>query len=297
MSPHHPKIRRLLDLFSEKKYDEIIDSFPISRPILFQYNLTQDKNRVLGFKKAIECIVEEGDIVIELGAGYGLFSKFAQANAKKVYTIESQEEVAMYGKTFCKHYPKIEYIEGDFRKSFLPQADVIICEMSDTCFITESQIQTMNHACKRLLKEDGKTIPFGAKTTVQLVNQDYRIPDDTYELRLPHYEAYGSPISKPISLEAEYQSLCFSEPNPLQYKNSVELISEMDGIANSMKFITHMETTKGIFLEPSDWLNPPLIIPLKEDIPLKKGEIAFFDISYRAALGVKGFNPNISKTE
>ena len=71
----------------------------------------------------------------------------------------------------------------------------------------------------------------------------------------------------------------------------------MDGIANSMKFMTRMETTKGIFLEPSDWLNPPLIIPLDEDVLLEEGERVFFDIYYRAALGVKGFNPNISKTE
>lgn len=290
-------MKQPLDLFTEKTYDTRVDSFPISRPLLYQYNLNHDENRVLGFKKVIERIVEEGDIVIELGAGFGLFSSYAQKKAKKVYAVESQEDVAVYGKTFCKYYPEIEYIECDLRRATLPKADIVICEISDTCFITEAQILTMNYARRSLLKEDGKTILCGAKTTVQLVNQDYRIPYDTEEIRLPHYEAYGAPISKPLSLEAQYQSLCFSDINPLTYKNSVELISKDDGIANSMKFITHLETTEGIFLEPSEWLNPPLIIPLKEDLQLREGDHVFFDISYNAGKGVKYFNPDISAIE
>ena len=281
-------IGRPLNLMSEKFFEENIDSFPISRSsVLFHYNLIQDSIRVIGLKEAIKQIVKKGDTVVDLGSGSAILSKYAQENAKTVYAIEVDKEIAKYGEKFCKHLKNIKYIEDDFRNVTLPEkADVVICEMIDTCFISETQIPTMNYAIKWLLKRNGKTIPFGAKTTVQLVHQNYQIPDDTDEIRLPHYEDYGSPKSKAMSSEVQYQILKFSEINPLFYKRSVDFVSERDGIANSVKFITYTETMQGTFLEPSNWLNPPLIIPLEENIQLKRGEHVSFDISYHAGAGV-----------
>lgn len=282
-------IGRPLNLMSSQSFDENIDSFPVSRSsVLFHYNMVQDSTRVIGFKKAIKKIVAKGDIVVDLGSGSGILSQYAQENAKVVYAIEIDKEMAKYGKKNCNDFKNIVYIEDDFRNVHLPeQVDVVICEMIDTCFISETQIPTMNYAVKWLLKKGGMTVPFGAKTTVQLVNQKYQVPDDIKVIKLPHYEDYGSPESVAMSPEVPYQFLDFSEINPLFYKKSIDFVSDQDGIVNSIKFVTCTETTQGTFLKPSQWLNPPLIIPLEEDIELKKGEHVSLEISYHAGKGVE----------
>jgi len=261
-----------------------VEKFPSGPiiPLIFQYNLLSDESRVKGFKEAIDLIVKNGDVVIDLGAGVGLLSHLASKKAKIVYAVEIEPNVLRKGMEIANknQMDNIKFVRGDARSVELPEkADVILCEMCDTALIAELQVPVLNHALENYLKPGGKIIPYCAQTTVQLIHADFVFEGSLF--RLMHYEAYGSRDSEPLSDEIPYHEVYFQEKNPEFVDKEVILTAISDGMVSGVRIKTYVKGAKDLdYIQPSQWFNPPVVLPTEEDIKVKKGDKIKVKIKY-----------------
>lgn len=265
-------------------------------PLIYQYNLLSDETRVEGFKNAIDKVVKIDDLVADLGAGVGLLSHLASKKSKKIYSVEIEPNVLNKGLEILKENKinNIEYIRGDARHISLPEkVDVIICEMCDTAFVSELQVPVINYALENYLKPGGIVIPYSAKTTMELVQANYMFGDSIF--RLSHYEAYGSKDSVPLSNEVSYHEICFQRINPEFVNKEVVLTAVADGDVNGIRIKTFVKGAKELgYISPSQWFNPPVVLPL-EDIHIKKGQEIKVIIKYPLGKGWMNMQYNIIK--
>ncbi|MFC7043778.1 methyltransferase domain-containing protein [Halonotius sp. GCM10025705] len=123
-------------------------------PLVYQYNLLSDDQRLSTIKEAIDEHIETGDVVADLGAGVGVLSYLASDKAKKVYAVEMDREVFEEGSRIMENegLDNVEYIRDDARAVDLPEkVDVILCEMLDTALVAELQVPVMNYAIEEPL--------------------------------------------------------------------------------------------------------------------------------------------------
>jgi len=257
-------------------------------PLVYQYNLLSDEQRVSDLHAAIDAVVAAGDVVADLGAGAGILSFLAAQTADTVYSVEVDPTVYQRGRTLIAEQgvDNIEYIKGDARTVSLPErVDVVICEMLDTGLIAELQVPVMNHAIERLLEADGRTIPYRAKTTARLVESDYKFHGG--EFRLPHFEAYGSRESIVRSDEVTYHEVCFEEQNDLVIDETLHIEATESGVVNGVQLNTYTQFARGVrYTEPSEWLNPPLTLPASENLFVDAGDEIEVTLHYTLAGGL-----------
>jgi predicted RNA methylase/predicted transcriptional regulator len=249
-------------------------------PPIYQYNLLCDAPRVEKLKNAITKTVKEGDIVADLGTGTGILAMFAAEKAKKVYAVEIDPFMIEAAKNITLYYPavdKIEFIEADAETVELDEkVDVVICEMLDTALIREPQIPVMNHAIQNLLKPSGKVVPIKAITKIELVNSDYNFYG--YDFSMPYYEKCGARHVKDILSNQELlHTIRFDEINPTVVDREITIKIVKNGFVNSFRLTTYVYADEDTFMEPTIWLNPPLVLPLthkgnSQDIYVKKGD-------------------------
>lgn len=268
-------------------------------PLVYQFNLLSDENRMGALKEAINDVVTEGDIVADLGAGAGILSYLAARQADRVYAVEVNQDVYEHGQRIIKNQSvdNVVYIQGDARSESLPeQVDVVMCEMLDTALIAELQVPVMNRAVRSLLKSDGKTIPHGARTTVSLIETDYRFFGG--EFRLPHFEEYGSRESRTLSDKNEYHNICFQRQNDLFVNEIVTVTASESGIVNGIQLNTFVQFSENIEeTEGSSWLNPPLNLPTETDIPVDTGDKLEVNLKYELGGGLNNIDYSVSKLE
>lgn len=266
-------------------------------PLIYHYNLLCDDNRINAFAEAIKKIVMDNNVVADLGAGVGIQSLIASKKAKKVYSVEIEPRVFNRGIEIVRENKalNIEYIRGDARVIDLPEkVDVIICEMIDTALISELQVPVINYALQRFLKPGGKVIPYSAKTTVQLVNADFTFLGGTY--RLIHYQAYGARASRSLSKEVSCHKVLFQEINPEIVDIELILSGEKDGILNALRLKTYVIPYKGSDpVKPSDWFNPPIVLPIKSDMPITKGDKMKVNLRYSLGGGWSSLHYEVEK--
>jgi predicted RNA methylase/predicted transcriptional regulator len=249
-------------------------------PPIYQYNLLCDASRVEKLKNAITKTVKEGDIVADLGTGTGILAMFAAEKAKKVYAVEIDPFLIEAAKNIANYYPeadKIEFIEADAETVELDEkVDVVICEMLDTALIREPQIPVMNHAIQNLLKPGGKVVPVKAITKIELVNSDYDFYG--YNFSMPYYEKCGARHVKDILSNQELlHTIRFDEINPTVVDREITIKIVKNGFVNSFRLTTYVYADEGTFMDPTIWLNPPLVLPLThkgntQDIYVKKSD-------------------------
>lgn len=257
-------------------------------PLVYQYNLLSDRQRLETLKEAIDTVVEPGDIVVDLGAGTGVLSHFAADTAEQVFAVEMDREVFEKGRKILQESStdSVEYIRGDAREIDLPkEVDVIMCEMLDTALAAELQVPVMNHAIENLAKDDIKVIPSEAKTSAKLVQSDYEFCE--VEFRLPHFEEYGSRESDQYSAETVYHRIQFDEPNSELVEKTVTMEATKSGVVNGIQLNTDVRFGAGLdFIGSSPWLNAPLNLPFDSDIPVEEGEEITVELSYELGGGL-----------
>jgi predicted RNA methylase len=248
-------------------------------PPIYQYNLLCDAPRVKALQKAILKTVTKNDVVVDLGTGTGILSLIAAKKAKKVYAIEMDPFMLEVAKNLASYYPegkKIEFVEADARTFHLNEkADVIICEMLDTALIREYQVPAMNHALENIAKENARIIPLKSTTKIELVQADFHFYG--FDFPIPYYEKCGARNVKDVlSQQTEVHMLRFDEVNSPIVRKDIHIKISKDGIANAFRLLTYVHADEEILMKPSDWLNPPLVFPIKwgkgGKINVKKGE-------------------------
>jgi predicted RNA methylase len=256
-------------------------------PLIYQYNLLSDINRSKPFAESIRKTVKHGDVVTDLGAGVGFLSFVAAEKAKIVQAVEIDSKVRSKGEFLLKlnNIKNVKYFQYDARKiEFNERADVVICEMLDTALVSELQIEVMNNALDNVLKPNGKMIPSYVESTVQLANSKKLF--EGYTFPLIHYESYGSPRCNYLSEEKIYSKISFDVKNDLNIDTEITVRANKTGIVNAIIIRTYVKVPKIQNKIPaSSWLNPPVVIPLAEDIPVTKDTPIDVLIEYTMGLG------------
>lgn len=258
-------------------------------PASYHYHMIMDEERVDGFGKAFMAVLKKTDVVLEIGAGTGILSLLAEPYCQEIIAVEMDMDVGRYGRRAIREFSqgRIHYLGGDIRN--FPSAekfDVIICEIMDTGFFSEAQIGVMNYAVKNLLKKGGRVIPFGARTSAQLVFVDFNI-SNLGTFPLPHYEtsanrAKAQALSDPVL----FHEIRFDEINKEHVLRHLEIFPTVSGKVSGLRFITDTLFTKDLVTEPTDWLNPWLIIPFKEEFAVEKGKGIIVKIDFLAGEGI-----------
>lgn len=119
------------------------------------------------FRQAIDEVVNEGDIALDVGAGLGYQSmQIAKAGAKKVYGIEYHKNVLKEAEKIMEVeglQNKIEFINGyslDVPSNAIKPVDVIVSETLGFMGIGENIVKYVADARNKWLKPNGKVIPF-----------------------------------------------------------------------------------------------------------------------------------------
>jgi predicted RNA methylase len=158
----------------------------------FAYVCLRDVVRTTSFQRAIMRTVQQGDVVLEVGAGTGIVSLFAAtAGARKVFAVEIDEylchclaeTVRANGLTGI-----IEVLPGDAREIDLPSSvDVVIAELIDTGLVEEPQIPVLNSLLERgVATAATRFVPDAYHTEVQLMWMDERLYG--HAIRAPRHE-------------------------------------------------------------------------------------------------------------
>jgi histone-arginine methyltransferase CARM1 len=129
-----------------------------------QQNMMQDFVRTSTYQKAILSNLTDfrDKIVLDVGAGSGILSFFAQqAGAKRVYAVEGSS-IAKYAERLVKSNKVdscIKVISGKIEEIDLPEkVDMIISEPMGYMLLNERMLETYLHA-KKWLKPNGKMFP------------------------------------------------------------------------------------------------------------------------------------------
>jgi len=129
-----------------------------------QQNMMQDFVRTSTYQKAILDNPTDfaGKVVMDVGAGSGILSFFAQqAGAKRVYAVEASSIAVHATKLVAanKVDEVIKVISGKIEEISVPeQVDVIISEPMGYMLLNERMLETFLHA-KKFLKPGGRMFP------------------------------------------------------------------------------------------------------------------------------------------
>ena len=125
--------------------------------------MLNDRIRIQAFREAIRQVVQEGDVVVEIGTGLGTFSMFAaMAGAKKVYAIERTDIIELAEEIADRNgfSRQIHFLKGNSLEMEIPEeADVVIAEDFGSFFVIDGLDRVIRDAQERFLKPEGTFIP------------------------------------------------------------------------------------------------------------------------------------------
>jgi predicted RNA methylase len=142
-----------------------------------------DAPRNRAFHRALKANVKLDSIVLDIGAGSGLWAiAAARLGAKKVVAIEMQPLLAGLIRTLARDHDvsnRVEVIEGDSRQIQLAREfDLVISETIGHLIFDEQVVEIMIDARERFLKPGGTLIPAAVTlmTAGARLNRPARLP-------------------------------------------------------------------------------------------------------------------------
>ncbi len=125
-----------------------------------------DAQRTKLFARAIAEQVRPGDVVLDLGTGFGLLAMLAaRQGAARVYAVEQEPRYLELARAIARDNQledRIVWIPGNSRTVNLPEpVDVVISETLGQYALEEFTVEYLFDACARFLKPGGRMIPEG----------------------------------------------------------------------------------------------------------------------------------------
>lgn len=286
----------IFGLLFRKKGDKAFSSIDIVSQCL------SDIPRTTAFQKAINQNIKKDDIVLEIGAGSGIFSLFAsRSGAKKVVALEFDPFIAEVAKKVidANNCENIEIrIANGCNYRFEPGLcfDVVIMEMLTTGMIDEYQVAAVNN-----LHNNGvvskKTVftPYKQETFVTLGNFKF----ECYELKIPltrHlWKFYDHSMREFETLTEKIllNSIDFSTINKEWFNANMEVRTTHEGIINCVYLSSLSYLNKDIILNDTDSLNGPVVVPISERY-VKQNEKIILSVKYKFGGGYENFQAIIN---
>lgn len=125
--------------------------------------MVADRVRTDAYAAAIARAVRPGDVVLDIGAGTGVFSLLAcRAGARRVYAIEPAEAIHTAREIARENgmADRIEFIQGVSTEIHLPErADVVVCDLRGALPLFQHLVPAVADARARLMAPGGILIP------------------------------------------------------------------------------------------------------------------------------------------
>ncbi len=170
---------------------------------------------------AIKNVVNKDSVVLDLGAGLGLFGYMAlMAGAKKVYLVEPAEIINTTRIIIKENNlsDKIECIEGKIEEIELPEkVDLIISVFTGNFLLSEDLLPSLFYARDKFLRPGGKLIPDRAKMIA--------VPVSAPEYYAKHIDCWLHPLQNiDLSLVHKFAANALYSDKPK--KREVKFLSE-----------------------------------------------------------------------
>lgn len=126
-------------------------------------SMIRDKVRVDAYYRALKTTVKEGDLVLDVGAGTGIFAQLAcEFGAKNVYAVEPNEVIDI-GEMIADANglsSKIKFLKGTVDQLYIDtQVDVVVSDLRGRLPLIQGCISSLMDARDRLLRPGGTIIP------------------------------------------------------------------------------------------------------------------------------------------
>jgi len=153
-------------------------------------HMIADSARTDAYAEALRRLVKPDSIVLDIGAGTGIFSLLAcRFGARRVYAVEPADAIQIAREIAAAngYADRIEFIQKLSTEITLPeQADVIISDLRGLLPFLGNHISSIRDARKRLLKPGGTLIPQRDEVWVGVVEagetyDEYCQPWDRYD--------------------------------------------------------------------------------------------------------------------
>jgi len=137
----------------------------------FHQLMLNDNIRMQCYEKAIKETVKPGDIVVDLGTGTGVLSRWAlEAGASTVYGIDMDRDIlalatqSISDAGFADRFIPLNRLS--YQVTLPEKADVLISEIMGNILDNEDFQPILADAIKRLLKPKGRKIPLSASSYI-----------------------------------------------------------------------------------------------------------------------------------
>lgn len=261
-----------------------------------------DNERTVAFQKAIKRIIKKDDTVLDLGTGSGVMALLAaKAGAKKVIAVEIDSLVAQTPQNaICLNNleDKMSLLIGDAQKCIFPENtkfNVVISEMLTTGMVDESQVRAINNLHDKR-NVDGSTIflPYRHDTFISLSSANFvffgiKIP---MILHLWKWHNWKKLRIKQMTDNLLLNSIYFNKRNDEKFEATLTFEVKKTGTINSLCLTSRTFLTNKIFLDDTEALNAPMLIPIAKKT-VKKGQQIKLKINYIFGDGYNKFRANI----
>jgi SAM-dependent methyltransferase len=268
-----------------------------------------DAARLDRFKEAIAKTVRPGDLVADVGCGFGVLGLWClQAGAARVWGIDSTRAIEIARETLARAGLKDRYVfinERSFRVELPERVDVVICDHVGHFGLDYNIVHTLNDARKRFLKSGGKVVPSGIKLMLGVVESaDCRkaaeawgakpVPVEYQWLReygINTRHARGIKRAEFLGEPSILGSVDFKFESPDFFSFKTELLVARDGVVDGLAGWHECELAKGVRMTNSPFSSESIaraqaFLPIDQPLEVKAGELLSVSVMTRPADGV-----------
>lgn len=263
-----------------------------------------DSRRVARYSEAISRVINPGDVVVDLGCGFGILGLLClKAGAGKVWGIDGTNAIdvaveAMGRAGLADRYTCIA--EKTFRAELPEKADVIICDHVGYFGIDYGIIELMHDARQRFLKPGGRVIPERLRLFVagirsngcrDLVDRwdDADVPPEynwlrTYAVNTKH--AVGLRPTEVVTEPVQVGTVELGEPAADSLPFKASLVADEDGVIDGIGGWFECDLGGGVSMTNSPLARnritrSQIFLGFDQPLQVKAGDV--IDVSVRVA--------------